>query len=123
LVEDQADVAGAITISAALKYSYSRPIQMLAHVGGMILPSRRIPLRSGPLEMLTRDTHEQQKLLNDPLLDVRGITWITAKGTLGLTQRNWKRYSQITVPILAMHGTYDTATNARGSVALIDTVS
>lgn len=123
LLEDQSNVAGAILISGALKYSYSRPIRWLVHLWGSLLPSRLIPLRNGPIEMLTRDPHEQQKLLNDPLLDARGITWVTAKGTLGLSLKNWGRYSQITVPVLAMHGTYDTATNARGSVGFIDTVS
>ena len=123
LLRDQSNVAGAILISSALKYGYSRPIRWLATMGGYLVPTRAIPVRNGPIEMLTRDPHEQQKLINDPMLDVRGITWLTAKGTLGLSLANWKHYSLITVPMLALHGTYDTATNARGSVELIETVS
>lgn len=124
LLRDQSNVAGAILISAALKYGYSRPLRWLAHAGGTVLPSRKVPIRSAStIDMLTRDAVEQQKLINDPLLDVRGVTWVTAKGTLGLSRANWKRYSEITTPVLAIHGTYDTATNARGSVEFIESVS
>ena len=122
ILRNQDNVAGAIFVAPAFKYSYSRPVRWLAHVGGSLMPSRTLPLRNGPVDMLTRDQHEQQKLLNDPLLDVRGVTWVTAKGALALTRRNWPYYPKITVPVLAIHGTYDTATNARGSVEFIETV-
>lgn len=124
LLQDQSNVAGAILVSAALKYGYSRPVRWLAHAGGMTFPSSKVPLRDGStIDMLTRDAVEQKKLLNDPLLDVRGVTWVTAKGTLGLSRANWKRYPEINVPVLAIHGTYDTATNAHGSVEFVDSVS
>ena len=124
LLEDQSNVAGAILISAALKYGYSRPLRWLANAGGTAVPSWKVPGRSSStIDMLTRDPEEQQRLLNDPLLDVRGVTWVTAKGTLGLSQANWKQYSQLTTPVLAIHGTYDTATNARGSVEIIEAIS
>lgn len=123
LLENQSDVAGAVLISSALKYRYSWLVRWLAQIAGSIVPNRTIPVRNGPIEMLTRDHREQQKLLNDPLLNAGGVKWITAKGTLALSQANWGRYSQITVPVLAIHGTYDTITNARGSVEFTEAVS
>lgn len=123
LLENQLNVAGAILISSALKYSVSRPLRWLASIAGTLTPARKVPTRSGPVEMLTLDIREQQRLLDDPLLDVRGLRWVTAKSTLELTNANWQEYPRITVPVLAMHGTYDTATNARGSVEFIEKVS
>lgn len=122
LLEDQSSIAGAILISPALKYTYARPVRWLAHIAGCIIPNRTLPFRNSPIEMITRDEREQQKLLSDPLLNAGGVKWVTASGTLAVSRANWTQYSQITVPVLAIHGTYDTITNARGSVEFIDEV-
>lgn len=122
LLANQSNVTGTILIAPALKYQYSRLVRWIANVGGIVSPTRTIPLRNGPIEMLTRDPVEQAKLLSDPLLDIRGVTWATAKGTLAISRENWAHYHQIHRPVLAVHGTYDTITNARGSVEFINTV-
>ncbi len=123
LVKDEANVAGAILVAPALKYEVNRPTRWLAQLGGSIVPDRKLPLRNGSVYNLTRDEREQQKLLNDPLLDAPGVTWITAKGVLYYSFRNWSRYGNITTPVLAIHGTHDTATAPMGSVQFIDSVS
>lgn len=123
LVKNQENVAGAILVAPALKYEVNRPARWLAQLGGSIVPDRKLPFRNGSVYNLTRDVHEQQKLLSDPLLDAPGVTWITAKGVLYYSIRNWTRYQNITTPVLAIHGTHDTATAPMGSVQFIDSVS
>lgn len=123
LLKDQSNVAGAILVAPSLKYELNRPTRWLAQLGGSIVPDRKLPLRSGSVYNLTRDVHEQQKLLNDPLLNAPGVTWITAKGVVYYSFRNWSRYHRITVPVLSIHGTHDTATSPAGSVQFIETVS
>ena len=123
MVKDESNVAGAILVAPALKYELNRPTRWLAQLGGSIVPDRKLPFRSGSVDNLTRDIHEQQKLLSDPLLDAPGVTWITAKGVVYYSFRNWSRYDRISVPVMAIHGTHDTATSPAGSVQFIDAVS
>ncbi len=123
VVKDETNVAGAILVAPALKYEVNRPTRWLAQLGGSIVPDRKLPLRKGSVYNLTRDVEAQQQLLSDPLLDAPGITWITAKGVLYYSFRNWSRYNRITVPVMSIHGTHDTATAPSGSVQFIDSVS
>lgn len=123
IVKDQSNVAGAMLVAPALKYEINRPTRWLAQLGGSIVPNRKLPFRGGSVHNLTRDVHEQQKLLNDPLLDAPGVTWITAKGVVYYSFRNWSRYHRITVPVMSIHGTHDTATAPAGSVQFIESVS
>lgn len=123
VVKDESNVAGAILVAPALKYQVNRPTRWRAQLGGSIIPDRKLPFRNGFVDNLTRDVEAQQKLLNDPLLDAPGVTWITAKGVLYYSFRNWSRYNRITVPVMSIHGTHDTATSAAGSVQFIDAVS
>lgn len=122
VLENEGNVAGLMLVAPALKYDYNRPTRWLAQLGGSIVPNRKLPLRTGSVHSLTRDVHEQQKLLNDPLLDAAGIAWITAKGVVSYAFRNWKHYQRLTVPVLSIHGTHDTATSPHGSVQFIETV-
>lgn len=123
LLNSQENVAGAILIAPAIKYDISRPQRWLAQLGGAVMPTRKLPFRRGSVHNLTRDPHEQQKLLNDPLLDAPGVTWVTARGVVIHSVANWKHYPEIIVPVLAVHGTHDTATTPRGSVQFIETVN
>lgn len=123
LVNDESNVAGALLVAPALKYEVNRPTRWLAQLGGSIVPNRKLPLRGGSVSNLTRDVEAQQTLLSDPLLDAPGVTWITAKGVVYYSFRNWNRYQRITVPVMSIHGTHDTATDPAGSVQFIDAVS
>lgn len=123
LLHDQSNVAGAILIAPAIKYDISRKTRWLAQLGGAVVPNRKLPFRKGSVDNLTRDPHEQQKLLSDPLLDAKGVTWVTARGVAVLSTFNWLRYPQITVPVLAVHGANDTVTTPRGSEQFVNTVS
>lgn len=123
LLHDESNVAGAIMIAPAIKYNISRKARWLTQLGGAVVPNRKLPFRNGSVHNLTRDLHEQQKLLNDPLLDAPGVTWVTARGVAVVSAFNWLRYPQITVPVLAVHGAADTVTTPRGSEQFIQTVS
>lgn len=123
LLHTQENVAGGVLIAPAIKYDLSRKMRLIAQLGGAVVPTYKVPFRNGSVEALTRDPVEQQKLLNDPLLDAPGVTWTTARGVAILSSINWKKYPRITVPMLAVHGMDDRTTTPYGSEQFIATIS
>lgn len=124
-LEDQRDLAGVILLAPALKYEASRPLLSLASVGSWIAPSAPIPgmTNKDGVTALTRDPEVQQQMIDDQMLYMGKMNWLTAATGGWGASNNWDRYDQLTVPILAAHGTADDSTDPAGSQDLIDTVS
>ena len=75
------------------------------------------------VDVLTRDAEGAQKLEDDDLLYLGAMNFTTASTGGNLADENWERYDELTVPILAIHGTADEATSPAGSEELIEDAS
>ena len=51
------------------------------------------------------------------------ITWATAAGGATVSHENWERYTELRVPVLAIHGTADRATEPEGSRRFVELIA
>jgi len=123
IIRDQGNLCGVILLSPALKYDVNAPIRFLAQVGGFLVPTFPSPIPAGKLSALTHDPKVMQLIANDPLMYLGRITWLTAAGGAKFSHDNWKFYPNVSVPVLAVHGTADKNTDPNGSQRLIEMIA
>lgn len=123
-VRDQHEVAGLILLAPALKYDVGVALRTLARIGGLIVPTLGIPGPAVPAEgVLMRDHDAERRLHADPMFGKTRLPWLVAAGGASISQDNFAQYHRLTVPVLAVHGSEDTATDPSGSQDFIDLVA
>jgi acylglycerol lipase len=124
LLRNQENVAGAVLLAPALKYDIGAGMRTLVRVGGFLIPTLPLPAPETPPEgTLTRDRSAEQRLHADPMFGKAGLPWIVASGGATVSYNNMSMYPQIKVPVLAVHGTEDKATDPTGSREFINLVA
>lgn len=123
VLNDQNNLNGVILMAPGLLYDVSPFLRGVAQVGGFLFPTLHPPLGDGDFSELTRDPEALRQILEDPLMVLDGVTWAVTADGARLSHENWNLYSQIGVPVLAVHGTGDVATDPDGSRRFIDRIS
>lgn len=133
-LDDPNQLAGIILLAPALLYRMDvLPVRGLLQLASIINPSWQV-YRSTSLKDLTKDntlfrpldTYALDiagQLIQDPLFYKGGMPVLVPASTLSLAHKNWKRYHELTIPSLAIHGTSDKATMPAGSKRFIDRIS
>jgi len=118
MIRDPDGISGVVLLAPALKYDVGPALRLLARVGGLLVPTLPVPLEDGGAT--TRDEAALRRFESDPLMTTTGLSWRTAAGGATVSHRNWRSYHQVTVPVLAVHGTADGSTAPEGSSELIE---
>jgi acylglycerol lipase len=133
-LDDPEHLAGMILLAPALLYRMDMAlVRRLLRLASAIKPSWQI-YRSSSLKDLTKDNtlfrpvdahamHIAGQLSQDPIFYKGGMPVLVPATTLLLTHNNWKRYHELTLPTLVIHGTSDKATMPGGSQRFIDRIS
>jgi alpha-beta hydrolase superfamily lysophospholipase len=124
VVRDQRRVAGLILLAPALKYDVGAPLRAVARLGGFLIPTWDVP---GPIVppagVLMRDREAELRLHADPMFGKVRLPWLVAGGGARVSQENLKLYPQIEIPVIALHGNEDRATDPSGSIDFINLVA
>lgn len=114
-IERQPDIAGLLLSAPALKVSDETPALLvkLAGVVSAILPG----LPTAPLDFsaISRDDETVERYKKDPLIYTGGVVARTGAETIKAMRKISRGSSQLTLPLLVMHGSADRITNPEGS--------
>ena len=122
-VEDPTDIAGIVLLAPGIKYDVNPLLRAVARAGGRLVPTRSGPMPAGTLDSLTRSSEVQAEMAADPLMYLGRVRWVSLGSAAVMSHENWKRYNQLRMPLLAIHGTDDANTSPSGSEELVATVS
>ena len=120
-VDDRLDVAGLILLGPALRIT---PVAAMAHATEVAEaePDRIVvPMGRGGFDASSRDPAMKALIDADPThADVAGVPaqLLATTSALGPSLRD--RYDQITVPLLAMHGTGDLMADPAATIELVE---
>jgi acylglycerol lipase len=110
---DQAGLVGMILLSPALDWGVSNSLRRVARIAGFLIPTFPVPGSGGGT--LTADSAAQRVMDEDALMNHGRLTWVTAAGGSNVSHENWKRYAELRIPILVIHGGADRAPDPSGS--------
>lgn len=123
VVHNQLGVHGVILSAPALLYEEPMTTRLIARIGAFLAPTMPAPTEKIEPARLYRGAEHDGVYANDPLV-YRGTPPMLVGSTVVETSlRNWKRYREWRVPVLAIHGTDDILTDPRGSERLIESVA
>jgi alpha-beta hydrolase superfamily lysophospholipase len=122
ILRDQSGLRGMILVAPALKWNVSGALRFVARMGGFLLPTFSVPAPPGDPAHQSRDSRFHERLANDPLYHAGKITWVTAGSGSTTSHANWKRYQDVTVPVLVVSGTDDRVTEPSGLREFVDAV-
>ncbi len=123
IVRDQNDVRGVVLLAPALLYDVSPLLRTIAQLGGLLIPTVPAPMEDGSVAgLLSRDLLFEKQLVDDRLMYLGHLPFITASGGATLSNENFSSYPKVTVPVLVIHGTADKVTDPRGSALFIDLI-
>lgn len=118
--EENSHIAGVITSAAALKLDedLSPILQALAPILGAIFPK----LKTEKLDKtyLTRSEENYKAYMNDPLNYLDGTRARTGAEMIKTIKHLSHKFSEMKIPLLALHGTGEKLTDYRGTKALYD---
>jgi alpha-beta hydrolase superfamily lysophospholipase len=121
-LRDPSAVRGMILVAPALKWDVSGFMRFVATVGGFLLPTFPVPAPPGDPSEQSRDAQFHERLAKDPLYYMGSVSWVTAGSGTTISHADWKRYRQLTVPVLVVNGTADKVTDPSGGREFIETV-
>jgi alpha-beta hydrolase superfamily lysophospholipase len=123
VVRDQAGVHGVILSAPALLYEEPAAKRIVARIGAFAAPTMPAPAEKIEPARLYRDAEHDGMYTDDPLVYHGAIPMLVASTVVETSRRNWARYPEWRVPVLALHGTDDILTDPRGSERLIEAVA
>lgn len=116
-VEYQPPISGLIVLAPAIRIDRS-PIEAAATpLTASLLPN--LPVVDVPDEDFVRSPAMRADMARDPLIYHPAGPARTAAGLIEALEKIWAGADEIDVPLLALHGTADKATDPRGSVELV----
>jgi acylglycerol lipase len=110
-------LTGLVLLAPALRVDSSPLVAAAAPLSGTLMPN--FPAVDVPDEAFSRDPGTLAEMARDPLLYHPVGPARTAAGLLGALERVWAHADELDVPLLALHGTADRATDPRGSAELV----
>lgn len=118
-LEKKPDISGMVLSAPALKpgADVSGALITTTKVVGGIFPNMKV-LELDP-QKFSRDPAVVKENETDPLIFQKGGPARTASRLLGALSKISERMEEVSVPVLAMHGTADTITDPEGSKALV----
>jgi acylglycerol lipase len=119
---DQEGIHGLILLAPAIRWDLNPLLKTLARVMGFIAPTLPIPGPGGGTPP-TGDPESHDRMKNDTLMFHGALSWSTAGSGVKLSDRNWSRYGELRVPVLAVHGSADQTPGPTASQDFIDVVS
>lgn len=119
--EDQSGVAGVVLSAPALLITAPAHLRAIAGFAAMIAPGARLvpPLDA---EGLSRIPEEVAAYRNDPMVSDTRVPAKTGASAIDVSEAAWRRYADWKLPVLALHGAADRATNPEGSKRFIDII-
>jgi alpha-beta hydrolase superfamily lysophospholipase len=114
ILRDQNGVRGMILIAPALKWDLNGLVRFVARTGGFLAPTLPMPVPPGDPADQSRDVQFNARLATDPLYYTGKISWATAGSGATISHANWRRYQDVTVPVLVVSGTADKVTEPGG---------
>jgi acylglycerol lipase len=121
-LRDQSGVRGMILIAPALKWKMSGFMRAVARTGAFLFPTFAVPMPPGDPATQSRDTELHERLATDPLMITSSISWVTAGSGAVTSHDNWKRYQELTVPVLAVHGADDAVADTAATREFVDSI-
>jgi acylglycerol lipase len=119
---NQEEIRGLILVAPAIRWDLNPFLKTLARVMGFVAPTLPIPGPGGGTPP-TGDPESQHRMKNDPLMFHGALSWSTAGSGVKISDRNWSRYGELRVPVLAVHGSADQTPGPGASQDFIDVVS
>jgi acylglycerol lipase len=120
ILHDESGLQGMILIAPALQWNVGGFMEFVAQVAGFLLPTFPVPAPAGDPSDQSRDTQFNERVAKDPLMYLGKITWATAASGSRISNANWKRYQQVTVPVLVVNGTADKVTEPSGNREFVE---
>jgi alpha-beta hydrolase superfamily lysophospholipase len=119
---DPAHIRGIILLAPAIRWELSPLLKVVARVMGFVAPTVSVP-GPGVGSPPTGDPDAHRVMSNDTLMFHGGLSWSTAGSGVEISDRNWSRYQDLRVPILAVHGSADRTPGPDATRGFIDVVS
>jgi acylglycerol lipase len=123
VLRDGSRLQGVILSAPALLYEEPKALHLATKAGAFLAPTVPVPTQKIEPATLYRGAESDPLYMDDPLIYRGSPRMQVASTTLETSTRNWDRYVDWRVPVLAFHGTDDTVTDPRGSERLIEAVS
>jgi len=117
-VERKPEIAGLIVLAPAIRIDRPAIEASATPMAAFLLPN--FGAVDVPNEHFSRDPAVVAEMDRDPLVYQPAGPARTAAGLLDALERIWARADELDVPLLALHGTGDKATDPRGSAELVD---
>ncbi len=120
--QDQTGIAGVVLSAPALLISAPAHLRAIAGFAAMIAPGARLvpPLDA---DGLSRIPAEVEAYRSDPMISDTRVPAKTGASAIDVAEAAWKRYPNWTIPVLALHGEHDRATDPEGSKRFIATIA
>lgn len=123
-LRDQSGLSGVILLAPDFVYYDPGPFwRGVAQVGGFLFPTFIPSLGFSDNSELTRDRDALQRIQEDPLMHMGGMTFVTVRDRARIAYENQALYPQLRVPILVVHGTGDGIASSNGSRDFIAAVA
>jgi alpha-beta hydrolase superfamily lysophospholipase len=119
-VERRPAIAGLLVLAPALRVDRMPIEAAFTPLTATLAPN--LPVVDVPDEWFSRSPEVVAEMARDPLVHHPAGPARTAGGLLAALEKIWAGAHEIDVPLLALHGTADRATDPRGSVELVDRV-
>jgi len=117
-VEQKSAISGLIVLAPAIRIDRPAIEAAATPIASFLLPN--FGAVDVPNEHFSRDPEVVAEMDRDPLVYQPAGPARTAAGLLDALERIWSRADELDVPLLALHGTGDKATDPRGSTELVD---
>jgi acylglycerol lipase len=116
-LERRPAIAGLVVLAPAIRVDSPPMLAAAAPLTATLMPN--FPAVDVPDEAFSRDPATLAAMARDPLVYHPAGPARTAGGLLAALERVWRRAGELDVPLLALHGTADRATDPRGSAELV----
>ncbi len=116
-LEQRPAIAGLILLAPAIRVDRPPLLAAATPLTGTLLPN--FGAVDVPDELFSRDPGTLAEMAHDPLIYHPAGPARTAAGLLRALERIWTHADELDVPLLALHGTADRATDPRGSVEIV----
>jgi alpha-beta hydrolase superfamily lysophospholipase len=116
--EKKPKLAGLVLLAPAIRVN--SPILLAAATPMTALLNPNFPAVDVPNAFFTRDPAQLAEMDKDPLIYQPVAPARTGGGIVAAIEKIWAHPEAIDMPLLALHGTADKATDPRGSVNIVD---